>query len=216
MPKLSSEQQEIRRARILDAAEMCFANNGFHRSTMQDICRRAGISAGALYIYFDSKEALIEGISARNREDVLSAFSQLSDMPDFQSGLELLLQQCILNQPEHKSRLWLDIGAEATRNDRIKQTIENCDHLILSAMTQLLEGAQQQGLIDPVLPVSSIAEAMAAMADGLFWRSAIAPHFDAATIGRTMLAMLAGVLRPVPAGDSQQSDKDITLVETLS
>lgn len=216
MPKLSTEQQEIRRSRILDAAEVCFADTGFHRTTMQDICRRAGISAGALYIYFDSKEALIEGISARNREEVLRTFSQLGEVLDFQSGLELLLQECILNQPEHKSRLWLDIGAEATRNQRIKQTIDNCDQLILGAMIEMLERAEAEGRIKPLLPLADVSEAMAAMADGLFWRGAIAPHFDAATIGRTMLAMLAGILQPVPADVVQQAALGKKIPETLS
>ncbi len=202
MPKLSSEQQEERRARILDAAEICFADAGFHRTTMQDICRRAGISAGALYIYFDSKEALIEGISARNREEVLQAFAQIGATVDFQAGLEMLLQECIVNQPEHKSRLWLEIGSESTRNEQIRKTIETCDRLVLGAMSELLEGAKSQGLIDPQLPIGDITEAMAAMADGLFWRGAIAPNFDPAAIGHTMLAMLTGVLRPVRPGET--------------
>ncbi|MGE3247593.1 MAG: TetR/AcrR family transcriptional regulator, partial [Beijerinckiaceae bacterium] len=203
-------QQEERRARILDAAEVCFASSGFHRTTMQDICRRAGISAGALYIYFDSKEALIEGISSRNREDVLTSFSQLGQTDDFQSGLEMLLRECVLNQPEHKSRLWLEIGAEATRNPRVHSTIERCDRLVMSAMLELLERARAEGRIKPQLPVADIAEAMAAMADGLFWRGAVAPGFDAATIGRTMLAMLVGVLQPRPAEELSGRSKSET------
>ncbi|MCC2097939.1 MAG: TetR/AcrR family transcriptional regulator, partial [Hyphomicrobiales bacterium] len=198
MPKLSDEQQEARRARILDAAEICFSSNGFHRTSMQDICRQARVSAGGLYIYFDSKEALIEGISARNREDVLAAFTHLGEVRDFQAGLEMLLWECVLNRPEHKSRLWLDIGAEAARNERIKQTVENCDRQIMTAMTEMLERAEAAGLIAPVMAISEIAEVMAAMADGLFWRRAIKPGFDAVTIGRTMLAMLAAMLRPTP------------------
>jgi TetR/AcrR family transcriptional regulator, repressor for uid operon len=65
MPKLKPETQQARRESILDAAEMCFARSGFHRSTMQDICKAAGISPGALYVYFASKEDLIAGIVDR-------------------------------------------------------------------------------------------------------------------------------------------------------
>jgi AcrR family transcriptional regulator len=60
MPKLKPEVQHQRREHILDAAERCFARAGFHRTTMHDICREAGVSPGALYVYFDSKEALFE------------------------------------------------------------------------------------------------------------------------------------------------------------
>ncbi|MCC2096117.1 MAG: hypothetical protein KDJ29_04465, partial [Hyphomicrobiales bacterium] len=53
---------------------------------------------------------------------------------------------------------------------------------------------------------SEIAEVMAAMADGLFWRRAIKPGFDAVTIGRTMLAMLAAMLRPTPGEEPLQTE----------
>ena len=152
MPKLSEEQQAARRSRILDAAELCFAGNGFHRTSMQDICRKAGISAGALYLYFDSKEALIEGIAARNRDDVLQSFARVAKADDFHAALEMLLHDCILNQPEHKSRLWLDIGAESTRNARVRATIVNCDRLVLQALTTMLQRAREHGRIHPVLP----------------------------------------------------------------
>ena len=58
MPKLKPETQSARRENIIDAAERCFARSGFHRTTMQDICKVAGVSPGALYVYFKSKEDL--------------------------------------------------------------------------------------------------------------------------------------------------------------
>ena len=69
MPKLKPETQVARRERILDAAQLCFARAGFHRTTMQDICKEADVSPGALYVYFDSKEALIAGLCERDRAE---------------------------------------------------------------------------------------------------------------------------------------------------
>ena len=43
VPKLKLAIQQARRDHILDAAERCFARAGFHRTTMQDICREAGV-----------------------------------------------------------------------------------------------------------------------------------------------------------------------------
>ncbi|MEQ1613599.1 MAG: helix-turn-helix domain-containing protein, partial [Hyphomicrobiaceae bacterium] len=56
MPKLKPATHNARRANILDAAEQCFARQGFHRTTMQDICKAAEVSSGAVYVYFKSKE----------------------------------------------------------------------------------------------------------------------------------------------------------------
>ncbi|HET9618153.1 MAG TPA: helix-turn-helix domain-containing protein, partial [Pseudolabrys sp.] len=67
MKRANAQLQSDRRAEILNAAERCFARAGFHQSSMQEICTEAGMSPGNLYRYFPSKEALIAGISERNR-----------------------------------------------------------------------------------------------------------------------------------------------------
>jgi TetR/AcrR family transcriptional repressor of uid operon len=87
MPKLTPATQAARRAHILDAAELCFARSGFHRTTMQDICKEAGISAGALYIYFASKEALIAGIAERDRAKLAGELAELAKAPDLTTAL---------------------------------------------------------------------------------------------------------------------------------
>jgi AcrR family transcriptional regulator len=43
---------------ILDAAFAVFAEDGFARAKLDDVARRAGVSKGTLYLYFDSKETL--------------------------------------------------------------------------------------------------------------------------------------------------------------
>jgi len=59
MPKISDEARERRRAQILDAAWRCFEKEGLHATTMQDIIGASGLSAGAVYSYFRSKDELI-------------------------------------------------------------------------------------------------------------------------------------------------------------
>jgi TetR/AcrR family transcriptional regulator, transcriptional repressor of aconitase len=69
MPKVSEAHLESRRRQILDAATSCFARQGFHATSMQDIFQSSGLSAGAVYRYFPSKTALIREIA----EDALAA-----------------------------------------------------------------------------------------------------------------------------------------------
>src|SRR3954469_17948312 len=64
MPKVTDEHVDARRRQILSAALRCFARQGFHRTTMQDIFREADLSPGAVYSYFDGKDELIGGIIA--------------------------------------------------------------------------------------------------------------------------------------------------------
>jgi AcrR family transcriptional regulator len=52
------KKSETRRRAILDAAAEVFAESGFDRASMSDICTRVGYSKTTLYSYFGSKEAL--------------------------------------------------------------------------------------------------------------------------------------------------------------
>ncbi len=58
MPRVSAAHEEEVRGRIVAAALRVFAEKGFHRATMQDIVRQSGLSVGAIYTYFKSKDEL--------------------------------------------------------------------------------------------------------------------------------------------------------------
>lgn len=51
-----------RRERILDSAREEFAERGFAAARMEDIAKRVGISRAALYLAFDSKEAMFRAL----------------------------------------------------------------------------------------------------------------------------------------------------------
>src|SRR5271165_3311069 len=66
-----------RRQRILEAAERAFVRHGFHATTMQHVAEEIGMSAGNLYRYFPSKEAIVEGLCALDQEARARAFAEL-------------------------------------------------------------------------------------------------------------------------------------------
>jgi AcrR family transcriptional regulator len=57
-----------RKTQILDAAAKVFAEKGFHRATIKDIARTAGIADGTIYTYFDNKTAVLVGLLNRLNE----------------------------------------------------------------------------------------------------------------------------------------------------
>ena len=65
MPKVKPETSLARRDEILEAAEICFARQGFHQTTIRDVIRESGLSAGCIYGHFATKEDLIQAISER-------------------------------------------------------------------------------------------------------------------------------------------------------
>jgi len=79
-PALSAAalRNRARRDQILSAAMKCFVENGFHGSSMAELAKRAGMSVGHIYHYYESKDAIIEAIVDRDIEEapgMLDAFS---------------------------------------------------------------------------------------------------------------------------------------------
>jgi AcrR family transcriptional regulator len=68
MPKISQARKDERREQILSAAALCFARQGFQRTTILDICAEAGLSTGAVYSYFESKDAIIAALRTHGRD----------------------------------------------------------------------------------------------------------------------------------------------------
>lgn len=56
---------EARPDEVLDAALALFIEKGFSATRVEDVARRAGLSKGAVYLYFPSKQALVEGLVRR-------------------------------------------------------------------------------------------------------------------------------------------------------
>jgi len=93
------EKAEPKSGHILDAALPVFARYGFHKTTMLDIARAAGISRASLYLVFNSKEELFRAGSARAHDRTIAAveavLSEEGDVVDriamaisaFQEGL---------------------------------------------------------------------------------------------------------------------------------
>lgn len=68
MPKVSASHKENRREQILEAAGRCFGRKGYMSTNMQEIFREAGLSAGAVYSYFKSKQEIYLALMAQNLE----------------------------------------------------------------------------------------------------------------------------------------------------
>ena len=203
MPKLKPDTQLARRTRILDAAELCFARAGFHRTTMADICMEAGISAGALYVHFTSKEALIAGIAERNRAKLADELREVAAAPDLVAALSRLGEHYTVEEPQYKRVLCLEIGVEATRNPVVGEIYRAVDGFCKESFTALLERAVAEGKIRPVRDCATIAETLAMIGDGLFWRRAIDPSFDAKAMLPVLDAIVSGLLNPVaPAAEA--------------
>jgi TetR/AcrR family transcriptional regulator, repressor for uid operon len=198
MPKLKPDTQRARREHILDAAEQCFAREGFHATTMQDICKEAAVSPGALYVYFTSKEALIEGICERDRAEFQARFSDLTGSQDFFAALSAIGEKYFVEEPVHKRRMCVEIGMESTRNPRVGAIFRSVDDFVHDSFQDLFQRLKDEGRIAPALDIPALAKAFCIVGDGMFWRRAIDPAFDGKVMIPAMVALIQQLLNPVP------------------
>jgi TetR/AcrR family transcriptional repressor of uid operon len=201
MPKLTPETQKARRERILDAAERCFAHAGFHRCTMQEICKEAGISPGALYVYFSSKEDLIAGIVERDRNKLAAELAELTEAPDLLSALAKLGEHYTVEEPHYKRVLCIEIGCEATRNPVVGETFRSVDEFCRENFERIFEKARQDGKIAPEHDSRTLSHIVSLLGDGLFWRRAVDPNFDVQKFLPVIVGLVSTLLNPVESPD---------------
>ncbi len=85
---------EARQSQILDAATQVFAEKGFHRATIRDVARTAGIADGTIYNYFENKTALLLGIlNQLNQTEEREQHFEIAAQMDFREFLRGYLRQ---------------------------------------------------------------------------------------------------------------------------
>lgn len=87
MPKVSDEYLKARRDEIIDAAAAAIARHGVQGASLSVIREEAGISAGALYHYFNTKEDIITALRDRSVEADEDAYEQAEQRDVAHEGL---------------------------------------------------------------------------------------------------------------------------------
>lgn len=197
-----------RHIRILDAAERVFARAGFHAATMNDIAVEAAMSPGNLYRYFSSKDALIAGISERDRTEVAADFAQIDPAKGgLLDQLEELGRQHMVRKPREKAIIALQIWAEASRTPEMAQICAGFDEVVEQGLGAAVAAAKASGELPSNLDQARFLTALFMMADGFFCRRAVDPNFDAAAGAEALFAAMRGLAQTMllPLADGQTS-----------
>jgi TetR/AcrR family transcriptional regulator, repressor for uid operon len=190
-------RREAQVTRIVDAARRCFLRSGFHGASMGDICSEAGMSPGALYRYFASKESLIEAICAADREEDAKILMLITAAPSIVDGMtESMLAHVRHMSASGLAALYSEIFAEAQRNAAIGNALERsmCD--VETAIIDALFKAHARGEIDPVAPIPVLMQIMLAMGHGIVTHDLPRLGITPDMMEPVIRAMVVGLLRP--------------------
>jgi AcrR family transcriptional regulator len=172
MPKVSEQHRSDRRDQIVTAAWQCVAREGFHKTTMADVIRESGLSAGAVYGYFRSKDDIIAAIADRavgTVDDVFDDLLSRDRAPSIPEAVHALTSRAVaMAQAEEGdiTRVALPVWAEALRNEAIHATVSSKYGRIRSRFRELVERLQSDGRVDPGADPAAVAQVLFGLMPG--------------------------------------------------
>lgn len=190
-------KSDLRRRQVLDAATECFRREGFHGSSIARISRAAGMSAGHIYHYFANKEAIVEAIADRERDNMADLVETLSEDTEGGDLVARLTRQTAKavekNSDPAVVGLMLELAAESARNPSISQILQRSDREISNQFVDLVHriGALS-GL--PAEELRLRLTMIGATMQGLAMRSIVEPHRDQEATVRLLNKVVAALL----------------------
>ncbi|AYF72957.1 TetR/AcrR family transcriptional regulator [Nocardia yunnanensis] len=197
------------RQRLLDAAFEAFAEEGFGRCSVEQVCERAGFTRGAFYSNFTSLEELFLAMWEQRSATMLSEVASLLDTPgaiptDPRRALETLLAAVPMD--DKWFRITSEFTAHALRNPDLRQAMVARETAIAAALTPVvvtLLGRTGRHVPNP----TALGRALVAVHDGTLTQSLLEP--DNPTIPPYRLDLFLRILdsyseptNPSPPADS--------------
>lgn len=197
-----------RREAILEAVETCFASYGFHATTMQRVAREAGMSPGNLYRYFPSKNALVEGLVERDRDESRRRFAAIDPARPFWEQFVELGRAYFIGDARSKAVLCLEIWAESTRNPEIDAINRAFEAEAIASLEALLDSARARGEIAADVDSHAAAHLIMTITSGLYVRAGLRRAEDGEALFQWALQAVCGLLTGAPVlrrGDSDSA-----------
>jgi TetR/AcrR family transcriptional repressor of uid operon len=192
-----AERRDQQVQRILDAAKSCFVRYGFQGASMQQICAEAGMSPGALYRYFPSKEAIIEAICEADRAEDAKLFARVLQNPSVVEGIvEGAMAHIRFMHEENAAPLFAEIIAESMRNDIVGVTCREHMEEVQEMFQGYLAHAIERGEINPVVGLDALLPAMMAIAHGMALNDLPSRGIPVEKLETVVRATVEGLLRP--------------------
>lgn len=197
MPKISDEQRQVRRDQILAAAWRCFARNGIHATSMEEIIREAGLSAGAVYLYYKGKDELIlaaiETYMGTLRGLLLPLLTKEKPLPpaiftrEFTAAISSHTQQRGIDLNVVILMCW----SEAQSNPKVKKLVAGFQLKYREALAGIVRTWQEEGHLSKRCGPDDVGKALLSFFLGFIVQSALLGEIEPDTAARGISGLLA-------------------------
>ncbi|MGC9347098.1 MAG: TetR/AcrR family transcriptional regulator [Anaerolineae bacterium] len=177
------QRSEETRNSILEAAAKRFAKQGYDATGVAEICRRAGVSKGAFYYHFDSKQAVFIELVERWRQELEEAINEL-DLKDVRPDTPVtadnsvparlvkmthLFEQILASQSTQLALL-LEFWIQASREPTVREIVLSPYRRFQQFFTALIQEGIAEGTLHPIDPEAG-AQTLLSLASGLFFQA---------------------------------------------
>lgn len=212
MARVTQQHIDARKQEILDAAAQLFTEKGVGNATMQEIAEAAGLSAGAIYRYFDGKDDLLQAFFKHCvTEGPVALINQAA--PDDATAIERL------RAAAHAVRdMWAEHGSDvvigemetvlagARNPNEVAPLLRTAHDQIYAAIEEIITTGQTKGEISGQLDARALAMTLHAAVYGFGMMSLNAPeHRDRMF---EMFDVLLDRLAPCPGWPGEQTLND--------
>jgi AcrR family transcriptional regulator len=197
MPRMAPAARAERRQQIVDAAWRCASRKGFSDLTIDEVCSEAGLSKGAFYGYFDSKQALLLALLEEDA-GALDALAdelegaEISDTERLRRFTRATLERGDdPGQVQLKADLWAAMLSDVTVGDAFSDAIARRRKRLKIWIDRAVASGE---LAD--IPSNAFASILLALGDGLTLHAGLdSAAFKWANIRKALDAVLEGISR---------------------
>ncbi len=194
MPRVSEAHLAARRQQILDAARRRFLRNGFHSTSMQDVIAEAGVSVGAVYRYFRSKNDIIAAIADGYAAEVKTVLGELAAHPELSLGevMERAVELIDANTgPDGMMRLAVQVWAEAQRDPAVGALAAQIYGTMRGNFVELAQRAAEAGELPAEADPKAVGAALFSLVLGYALQRMLTGQPDLDTYRQGLRALLS-------------------------
>lgn len=195
MPKISAEARTERRQQLIDAGWRCAGRMGYRDMTVDDVCVEAGVSKGAFYGYFASKQDLLIALLEEDEAEVDSVLDDLNrrDVSNVLRLRSFAREMCERGADQARVQVRSDLWAAILTEPAVREQVVAAVQRRRATLRSWIEQAIASGELTAV-PANAFASVLLALGDGLTLHSSLDPSgFRWNNIARVLAAVFGGL-----------------------